>query len=145
MPLYAKPSAVDAECAWSPPRNRSIARGRPLLDGGISSERAARNQSLYRSINEKILELNQTFAEAGIEQSEWICECADTDCTVRIAATLPEYEMVRSNPRTFIIALGHLYPEVERILNENDRFMIVEKVDNGGQIAETLNPRPTPG
>jgi hypothetical protein len=115
------------------------------LESGISSERAARNQSLYRAINEKILELNQTLAEAGIESSEWICECADTDCTVRVAATLPEYEMVRSNPRTFIISQGHLYPEVERVLNQNDRYMIVEKIDDAGQIAETLSPRPTPG
>jgi hypothetical protein len=115
------------------------------LDGGISNERAARNQSLYRSINEKIVELNQSFAEAGFANSEWICECADTDCAVRVAATLPEYEMVRSNPRTFIIALGHLYPEVERVLNQNDRYMTVEKIDQAGQVAETLNPRPTPG
>jgi hypothetical protein len=114
--------------------------------GGISGERAAHNQSLYRSINEKIVDLNQTFAEAGLAGSEWICECADTGCTVRVAATLPEYEAVRSSPRTFIIALGHLYPEVERVLDENDRFMIVEKIDNGGEIAESLDPRRiTPG
>src|SRR5690242_5117775 len=92
-----KPPAVDAECAWSPPPERSIARGGSPLDRGISSERAARNQSLYRSLNEKILELQQTLAEAGVENAEWICECADTDCTVRVVATLPEYEKVRSN------------------------------------------------
>jgi hypothetical protein len=115
------------------------------LDGGINSERAAHNQSLYRSINEKIVELNQTLAEAGSEDSEWICECADTECTARVAATLPEYEMVRSNPRTFIISPGHLYPQVERVLNQNDRYMVVEKIDNAGQIAETLDPRHTPG
>jgi hypothetical protein len=114
------------------------------LNGGISSERAARNQSLYRSINETLLQLNQTFAEAGLANSEWICECADTDCTVRIAASLPEYQTVRSNPRAFIIAQGHLYPEVERVLSANDRYMVVEKIDNGGQIADTLNPRPAP-
>jgi hypothetical protein len=113
------------------------------LDSAISSERAARNQSLYRSINEKVKELNQTFSEAGIADSEWICECANTDCTLRIPASLHEYETVRSNPRTFIISPGHLYPQVERVLNENDRYMIVEKIDHAGQIAETLNPRPT--
>jgi len=115
------------------------------LDRGIRSERAARNQSLYRSLNEKILELQQTLAEAGIENTEWICECADTDCTVRVAATLPEYEKVRSNPRTFIVCRGHIHPEVERVLSETDRYMVVEKIDHAGQIAETLNPRPTPG
>ena len=113
------------------------------MDGGISSERAARNQSLYRSINEKVKELNQTFAEADIADSEWICECADTDCTLHIPASLPEYEAVRSNPRTFIIFPGHFYPQVERVLNQNDRFMTVEKIDNAGQIAETLDPRHT--
>ncbi len=113
------------------------------MDGGISAERAAQNQSLYRTINEKIKELNQTFAEAGVANSEWICECANTDCTLRLTASLNEYERVRSNPRTFIISPGHLYPKVERVVAENDRFMIVEKLDHSGQIAEALNPRPT--
>jgi len=113
------------------------------MDGGISGARAAHNQSLYRSINEKVKELNQTFAQAGIEDSAWICECADTDCTLRIPASLREYEAVRSNPRTFIISPGHLYPEVERVLDQNDRFMTVEKIDNAGQIAESFDPRQT--
>jgi hypothetical protein len=113
------------------------------VDGGISAERAAQNQSLYRTINERIKELNQTFAQAGVENSEWICECADTDCTLRLSATLSEYETVRSNPRTFMISPGHVYPEVERVLDENDRFMIVEKLAHSGQVAEALNPRPT--
>jgi hypothetical protein len=113
------------------------------MEAGISGERAARNQSLYRSINEKVKELNQTFSEAGIADSEWICECASTDCTLRIPASLHEYEAVRSNPRAFIISPGHLYPQVERVLNQNNRFMTVEKLDNAGQIAETLDPRHT--
>ena len=114
------------------------------MDGGVSSERAAHNQSLYRSINEKIVELNQTFAEAGLAGSEWICECADTDCTVRVTATLDEYEAVRAGPRTFIVSPGHLYPRVERVLNQNDRYMTVEKIDHAGRVAETLDPRHTP-
>jgi hypothetical protein len=114
------------------------------LGGDISSERAARNQSLYRSINEKFKELNQNFSEAGIADSEWICECADTHCTLRIPASLHEYDAVRSNPRTFIVSPSHVHPEVERVLNQNDRYMIVEKIDRAGQIAETLNPRPSP-
>jgi hypothetical protein len=122
------------------PRKRSTARG-GHIDGGISSQRAAHNQSLYRSINEKIEELNQTLAGAGFESNAWVCECADTQCTILVTATVPEYETVRSNPRTFIISPGHLYADVERVLSENDRFMIVEKLDNGGQIAESLDPR----
>ena len=116
------------------------------MDGKISAERAAQNQSLYRSINEQITELNEAFSDVfpGSESlSEWICECADTSCSLRIQATRQEYELVRANGRTFIVYPGHVYPEVEGVLGENERFMVVEKFDESGQIAETLDPRTT--
>jgi hypothetical protein len=117
---------------------------RPGVDGHLSGRRAAHNQSLYRSVNEQITQLNEAFSEVfpdGEGLSEWVCECADTACTLRVQATRREYELVRSNGRTFIVHAGHVYLEVERVLSENERFTIVEKVDNGGQIAETLDPR----
>lgn len=108
-----------------------------------SGQRAAENQSLYRSVNEQIEQLNAALGAVAPngDSYEWICECANTTCTLRISATLEEYEGVRNNPRTFIIAPGHLYPQVERVLNNNSRFMIVEKIDSGGEIAEALDPR----
>ena len=115
------------------------------MDGELSSERAAQNQSLYRSINENIIDLNQTLAEVTTTpfSGEWICECADTRCTLRIEATLQEYEAVRANGRTFLVFPGHVYPEVEQVAAENDRFTTVEKLDKAGQIAENLDPRHT--
>ena len=116
------------------------------MDGTLSGQRAAHNQSLYRSVNEQLTHLNEAFSEVFPDSelfSEWICECADTTCTLHIRATRQEYELVRANGRTFIVYLGHVYPEVERVVSENERFMIVEKIDNGGQTAETLDPRHT--
>ena len=113
------------------------------MEAELSGERAARNQSLYRSINESVNDLNQTFAEVTVTpfSGEWICECADTHCMLRINATLREYEAVRANGRTFLVCPGHVYPEVERIVAENDRFVTVEKLSKAGQIAESLDPR----
>ena len=114
------------------------------MEGELSSsERAAKNQSLYRSINESVNDLNQTFAEITVTpfSGEWICECADPHCTLRIEATLQEYEIVRANGRTFLVCVGHVYPEVERVVAENDRFTTVEKLSDAGQIAESLDPR----
>ena len=104
------------------------------------------DQSLYRSINEQIAQLNEAFSEVfpdGEGLSEWVCECADTTCTLRVKATLREYELVRANGRTFIVYPGHVYLEVERVLRENERFSVVEKIDNGGEVAEALDPRHT--
>jgi hypothetical protein len=113
------------------------------VSGDISSERAACNQSLYRSANEQLKRINEAAAQLGDPVSEWICECADTTCVLHVYATLPEYERVRSNPRAFIVFQGHSYRDIERILEENDRYTTVEKHDNGGRVAEALDPRGT--
>lgn len=111
------------------------------MSGDISSERAAHNQSVYRSANEKLKPINEAAEQLGDPVGEWICECADTTCGIHVSATLSEYERVRSNPRAFIVFEGHIYPEVERILEENDRYTTVEKYDNAGCVAEALDPR----
>jgi hypothetical protein len=108
------------------------------MDGTISSQRAAENQSLYRSTNEQIKELNQVFDEIASVPAEWVCECADTECLSRVFATVQEYESVRSNPRTFIVYSGHVYPNVEVVVAENERFTIVEKIGDAGELAEKL-------
>jgi hypothetical protein len=108
------------------------------VDGTISSQRAAENQSLYRAANERIKELNEVFDEVASVPSEWVCECADTECISRVLATLQEYESVRSNPRTFLVYPGHVYPEVEIVTAGNERFTIVEKIGEAGEIAEQL-------
>jgi len=115
-----------------------------VVDGGISSERAAQNQSRYRSINEDVKAINAVFEDSATATSEWICECADTECVTRVLVTLREYETVSTNPRAFIVYPGHIYPEVERVVAENDRYKTVEKLDTGGEIAEALDPRHTP-
>jgi hypothetical protein len=113
------------------------------VDGTISSQRAAENQSLYRSTNERIKKLNEVFDEIASVPSEWVCECADTECTSRISATLQEYESVRSNARAFIVYRGHVFPHVEVVVAGNERFTIVEKIGDAGEVAEGLDPRMT--
>jgi hypothetical protein len=114
-----------------------------MASGELSGRRAAENESLYRSVNERIKQLNAALGEVTPDgdSHEWLCECADTDCIVRISATLDEYEGVRESPRTFMVAPRHLYSAVERVLDRNRRFMIVEKLDDAGAVAEALDPR----
>jgi hypothetical protein len=111
------------------------------VHGTISSQRAAGNQSLYRSINERIKELNEAFegVVTGVP-SDWVCECPDIECTSRISATVQEYESIRSNPRTFVVYPGHVYREVERVVAGNERFTIVEKFGDAGELAKELAP-----
>ena len=104
-------------------------------------ERLAANQSLYRRVNEQIEALNHALEDAVGIGGEWVCECADTDCTMMIAAQLFEYEAVRLNPRTFLVYPGHVFPEVERVVDANERYVIVEKFGAGAEVAEAADPR----
>jgi hypothetical protein len=63
--------------------------------------RRAHTEALFRNVNERIAESAERF-EA--ESTEFVCECADANCAHRIEATLEEYEEVRADGTTFILA-----------------------------------------
>lgn len=97
--------------------------------------RAARNQAMFRSLNEKIRELNEAF-DAATDTFVVACECADTSCIEMLTLTPAEYEAVRSEPRHFAVMPGHVYAEVERVAAEYPHYVVVEKVAVAGQVAE---------
>jgi hypothetical protein len=99
-------------------------------------ERAARNQSLFREVNERIEDLagNASF-------SLFICECMNENCDEAVSVTLEEYEHVRSGPNRFIVLRGHENPEVDRVIEACERYLVVAKIGTGERVAEELDPR----
>jgi len=55
--------------------------------------------------------------------------------------TVAEYERVRSDPTHFAVLRGHDIAEVERIVEENERFVVVEKFGASAEAAIELDPR----
>jgi hypothetical protein len=103
--------------------------------------RAARNQTLYREVNEKIEGLNQAFGEVLASGSGWVCECADSECTEPMELTLADYERLRAHPNRFAVLPGHVYPAVERVVEEHARYLVVEKLGAAGTYAVAHDPR----
>jgi CO dehydrogenase/acetyl-CoA synthase alpha subunit len=58
-----------------------------------------------------------------------------------IPLTLAEYEAVRRTATHFLVRPGHDVPEIERIVDEMDRYVVVEKLDVAGYVATKLDPR----
>ncbi len=85
----------------------------------------ARTEALFRDVNERIAESAQRF-EA--DSTQFVCECADANCTHRVEATIDEYEDVRSDGATFMLAPGHAHADIERVVADRGRFHIVEKI-----------------
>jgi hypothetical protein len=98
--------------------------------------RAAKNQSLFREVNERIEELRP-----GETLVEFACECTNTECTASLTLSDDEYESVRRFPTHFIVMPGHELDEVERVVQRNERYEVVEKFGAGGPAAVRLDPR----
>ena len=103
--------------------------------------RGARTQSLFRVVNEQIEELSGADALRSSEMWEFACECSNEECTGTISLTVEEYEAIRRIPTHFAVTWGHNDPESERIVDETDRYIVVEKFGDGGMVAAELDPR----
>lgn len=97
--------------------------------------RAARNQSLFRAVNEKLSGLSAALESAG-ETFVVACECADTSCLEMLEIAPQEYIAVRESPRRFVVLTGHIYPDVERVVDEGAQYVVVEKLAEAGAAAE---------
>ncbi len=102
--------------------------------------RLAKNEALWREVNESI---SAVGVGAGPDEHlyEFLCECSNIDCDVRLTTTTQHYEAVRAVPEQFLIAPGHELPEIERVVDENERYFVVEKFGEGGAAAVRLDPR----
>jgi hypothetical protein len=103
----------------------------------VSLERLARNQVLFREVNERLAEVADARSTVP---TEFCCECSRIDCDEMLALDRGEYEEVRSSSNLFVVAPGHETPEVERNVEENARFTLVEKTI-GAQLAIDSDPR----
>jgi hypothetical protein len=103
-------------------------------------ERAARNESLFREVNERI---GSTATKLSPMFTEFVCECADDSCFEHVSLTSEEYSSVRGmGPVYFIVRPGHEAADIERVVGgEGDRFEIVEKQDVAAEVAVELDPR----
>jgi hypothetical protein len=105
-------------------------------------ERAAKNQSLFREINERIKEMNANshfFTMLG----DWVCECANDTCVERLSLSTRAYEAIRQHGTRFLVAPGdqHVWSDVEQVIEMNDEYWIVEKLERAAEIATRADPR----
>jgi hypothetical protein len=103
-------------------------------------DRRARNEALFRQVNERLKDVSELLGTAD-SGPEFVCECSDEGCTRRIRLSLAEYEWLRANPRRFVVLPRHEQGEVERVVEDRGRYLIVEKVGVPGEVAEDTDPR----
>lgn len=94
---------------------------------GAREERVARNETLFREVNERIKQVNVGLAT--VEATDYLCECGDEGCTDPISLTMAEYEAVRAEPTHFAVVSGHVVPDIEQVVASTNRYSVVAKTD----------------
>jgi hypothetical protein len=101
-------------------------------------ERAARNEALFREVNERIATAGSGFDATTLRV---ICECSRTSCAETFDVRVDEYEAIRARGDRFGVLAPHVDPEIERVIEEKEGFVVVEKLASGAQVARRLDPR----
>ncbi len=103
----------------------------------VSLERLARNQALFREVNERLLELADGSRDGSMQ---FVCECSLEDCTDTLTMNHEQYEAVRAHSTFFVVTNGHEILQVEKVIDQNDGYTIVQKVTASDYAIET-DPR----
>jgi hypothetical protein len=106
-------------------------------------ERAARNQDRFRGLNERIEPSNAAHSWFDPPYPDWVCECANEECRTPVRLTVAEYESVRADPARFLVAPGdeHVIVEIERVIEREERYWVVEKLGEAAEMSEALDER----
>jgi hypothetical protein len=113
--------------------------------GNATTSRAARagqNQSLYREVNERVKEMGSSF-DPPLATGDWICECANDECFEHIELTHEGYEAIRAGEARFFVKPdnAHVFPEAENVVEQNERYWVVEKIGVAAAVARENDPR----
>ena len=86
-------------------------------------ERLTRNETLFRNVNERIVEATDEWDGTY----DLICECADVDCMSVMRVHVEDYRRLRECSRRFAVLPGHEKLDIEEAVERHHNFLIVEK------------------
>jgi hypothetical protein len=106
-------------------------------------EQIAKNEALYRAVNERLVEISAATTPAPDDDRFFIlCECGNRACAEQIRIRAAAYERVRADPTLFVVVPGHTIEEVERLVGKTDAYEIVCKdTEPGRTVAQASDPR----
>jgi hypothetical protein len=100
------------------------------------AERAARNEEVFRDVNERIEEGAEHHGVTG--SLPFHCECGRVSCMETIELPHARYAAIVRERYHFVVLPGHEEPQIERIVEVEGDFLVVEKIGEAReQIAAT--------
>lgn len=105
-------------------------------------ERLARNEAVFREVNERIEKIARDGEWLGESESlQVLCECGHSDCAEPLTLSISEYEQVRQVPTDFLVVPDHVIPEIEKVVATGRGYEVVRKLAGEGVLARETDPR----
>jgi hypothetical protein len=103
------------------------------------AERAARNEEIFRNVNDRI---DESAQQQDVESPlPFHCECDDASCFGKIDIRRSEYERIVSHRYRFLLIPGHEDPKVERVVERNDDYVVAEKIGEARERIDRDHPQ----
>lgn len=102
--------------------------------------RRGENETRFRDLNEKLEQRALRTPNSDLT-FDIVCECDEEDCTETLTVGYLAYEAVRHDATMFIVAPGHVDPELEKVVSYGDAYEIVEKYGDAALTALVTYPR----
>lgn len=92
-----------------------------------SRKRRAENEVMFRKANEQMQSTANRLHDKD-EECIFLCECSSDECFERLPIGLEKYEQLANDEMRFIVVPGHEHTDLERIVRQEDKYIIVEKL-----------------
>jgi hypothetical protein len=103
------------------------------------AQRAARNEEVFRGVNEQIEEGGERHGVAS--PLRFYCECDRVACFEMVELQADEYRRVLERRYCFVVVPGHDDPRVERLVEEHDTHCVVEKIGEARAALDQEHPQ----
>jgi hypothetical protein len=103
------------------------------------AQRAARNEEVFRSVNERIEEGAEQHGVSGA--LPFHCECGSATCLETIDIPPARYAAIVRERYHFVLIRGHEQPHIERILETEPDFLVVEKIGEAREQIDRDHPQ----
>lgn len=102
-------------------------------------ERAARNEEVFRKVNEGIEAGAEEHAVSGSQP--FLCECSARACVETIEIPPARYAAIVNERYHFVVIPGHEDARIERIVETETDFLVVEKIGEAREQIDRAHPQ----
>jgi hypothetical protein len=88
--------------------------------------------------------MNDEIAERRYSSAfgEYACECGRKTCVMPISLMPDEFAEIRARPGRFVVHPGHASEALERVVEQSERFHVVESLDDSSRLLHRRSMRP---